>query len=108
MAVLNLKPHVLEYELTTDGYEDSNGDYHEGQTQWIGPIECDAVPSGSSNKIEFEDGSVHVYSYTIYLKNNVREFSIGERVRVTLYGGKKRVFSVKGFHRYQLQAKLWV
>lgn len=109
MAVLKLKPHILEYESKTkEGYEDSMGDFHEGKTEWVGNIECDAVPSsGNANEIKFEDGSVHRYSYVIYLSSDVKEFKVGEKVRVTLYDGKK-VFSVKGFHRYQLQAKLWV
>lgn len=109
MAVLSLKPHILEYQVIKDGYENANGDYHQGESMWKGCIECDAVPaSGKSNEIKFEDGSVKHYSYTIYLKSNVREFQLGEKVRITLYGGIKRIFTVKGFHRYQLQAKLWV
>lgn len=110
MAVISLKPHTLEYEIKTkDGYEDSLGDFHEGKTEWSGSIKCDAVPSnGKANEIRFEDGSVHSYSYIIYLNSDVREFVIGDRVRLTLYGGVKKVFSVKGFQRYQLQAKLWV
>lgn len=109
MAVLKLKPHILEYKITSEGYEDSNGDYHEGTSTWEGNIPCDAVPSnGKSNEVKFEDGSVHRYSYTIYLGSDVREFFIGDVVRVTFLGGVTRTFSVKGFHRYQLQAKLWV
>lgn len=34
MAVLKLKPHVLEYKITSKGYEDSNGDFHEGASTW--------------------------------------------------------------------------
>lgn len=109
MAVLSLKPHILEYQVIKEGYEDANGDYHQGESEWKGHIECDAIPASSkSNEIKFEDGSVKHYSYTIYLKSNVREFQIGEKVRITLYGGIKRAFIVKGFQRYQLQAKLWV
>lgn len=109
MAILQLKPHTLEYQVTSQGYEDANGDYHKGESYWQGEIPCDAVPaSGKSNEVQFEDGSVHKYSYTIYLNNDVRDFCVGEKVRVTLYGGVKRVFTVKGFHRYQLQSKLWV
>lgn len=110
MAVLSLKPHRLEYQVETqEGYEDSLGDYHPSTLKWVGLIECDAVPSsGKSNEIKFEDGSVSHYSYVVYMNSNVREFAIGEKVRITLYGGLQRVFTVKGFHRYQLQAKLWV
>lgn len=110
MAVINTKPHILEYEIKTkEGFEDSIGDFHEGRAEWTGKIECDAVPSsGRANEIKFEDGSVKNYSYTVYMNSNVREFSLGERVRITLHGGIQKVFSVKGFHRYQIQAKLWV
>ena len=110
MAVITLKPHKLEYEIKTqEGYEDSRGDFHEGKTQWKGFIECDAVPSsGKTNEIKFEDGSIHTYSYIVYLNHDVREFLLGEKVRLTLLGGQQRIFTVKGFQRYQLQAKLWV
>lgn len=110
MAVLNLKPHFLEYEVNIhEGYEDSRGDYHEAKTKWEGNIKCDAVPAnGKANEITFEDGSVHSYTYTIYLDSNVREFQIGERIRLNLFGNTQRVFTVKGFQRYQLQSKLWV
>lgn len=110
MAVITLKPHILEYEVKTkEGYVDSIGDFHEGKTKWEGEIQCDAVPSsGKSGEINFEDGSVKYYSYTVYLDSDVREFSLGERVRITLYGNIQRVFTVKGFQRYQTQAKLWV
>lgn len=110
MAVVTLKPHILEYEVKIqEGYEDSMGDFHEGKTEWVGNIECDAVPSnGRANEVTFEDGSVNYYSYTIYLDSNVREFNLGEKVRLSLYGNIQRVFTVKGFQRYQLQSKLWV
>lgn len=110
MAVLKLKPHMLEYEVKTkEGYEDSRGDFHEGKTEWQGRIPCDAVASnGKANEIKFEDGSIKSYSYVVYMDSNVREFVLGERVRITLYEGIQKVFSVKGFQRYQLQSKLWV
>lgn len=110
MAVLKLKPHILEYEVKTkEGYEDSRGDFHEGKTEWVGKIPCDAVPaSGKANEIKFDDGSVKSYSYTIYMDSNVREFVLGEKIRITLYGGIQKILSVKGFQRYQFQTKLWV
>lgn len=109
MAVLTLKPHKLQYLIVENGYEDSNGDYHEGESYWDGNIPCDAVPAnGKSNEIQFEDGSIHKYSYTVYMSSNVRHFYIGEKVRISLLGDKVREFEVKGFQRYQLQSKLWV
>lgn len=52
------------------------------------------------------------YSYTIYLPKKTREFVTGEKVRVSFFGDgtlqEKKEFSVKGFHRYQHQCKMWV
>lgn len=109
MAVLTLKPHRLQYKVITEGYEDANGDYFEGREYWEGCIPCDAVPAnGKSNEIKFEDGKVKEYSYTVYLGKNVRNFSIGEIVRIHFLGGVCREFDVKGFQRWQMQCKLWV
>lgn len=108
MAVLILKPHKLQYLIVEAGYEDANGDYHEGNSSWSEAIECDAVPaSGSANEIQFEDGMVRKYSFTCYLNPNSRNFKIGERIR--LYRNNfYHEYEVKGFQRYQLQCKLWV
>lgn len=109
MAVLELKPHRLSYLVTSPGYEDDNGDYHEGTSRWEGDIECDAVPaSGSANEITFDDGTAHKYSYTVYLPVSCKDFSVGERVRIRHLGNVEREYSVKGFQRWQLQCKLWV
>lgn len=108
MSVLNFKPHRLSFLVVEGGYEDENGDYHPGTSQWVGNEECDAVPNGKAEERTFEDGTVSGYTYTVFLKPNCREFSKGERVKIKLYGGIEREFEVKGFHRYQHQAKIWV
>lgn len=108
MSVIRLYPHRLQYLVSKDGYEDSNGDYHEGETNWEGCIECDAVPAGKASEKEFDDGIVRSYSYTVYLRANCRTFMIGDRIKIHLLEGVEREFSVKGFHRYQKQCKLWV
>lgn len=108
MSVIELKPHLLLYRVIEDGYEDDNGDWHEGSEKWSDPIKCHAVPSGSANEITFEDGTTSHYSYMIgRLAPDCREFKIGEDVRLSV-NGIEREFEVKGFHRYQLQSKLWV
>lgn len=108
MSVLEFKPHRLEYLVTSPGYEDEEGNYHPGESTWEGDIECDAVPSGKSEEMTFEDGIVRKYSYTVYLPNNCKDFAIGDRVRISLLGEVKREFEVKGFHRWQHQCKIWV
>lgn len=108
MSVVNFKPHNLQYLVATPGYDDENGNYHEGEKHWEGNIPCDAVPNGKAEERTFEDGVVRKYSYTVYLPSNSKSFVIGDRVRIVLLGGIEREFEVKGFHRYQKQCKLWV
>ena len=108
MSVINLIPHTLCYLIVSEGYEDENGDWHEGSSKWSDPIPCHAVPAGAANEIAFPDGTVSKYSYTIgRLKPDCREFEIGEKVRINILG-VEREYEVKGFHRYQIQSKLWV
>lgn len=108
MSVIELKLHLLSYRVTSDGYEDDNGDWHEGESGWSEPLQCHAVPAGAANEIAFADGTTAHYSYVIgRLDSNCREFQIGEEVKVII-DGMAREFEVKGFHRYQLQSKIWV
>lgn len=107
MAVLVMKKQHLSYLVKTDGYEDANGDYHEGSSEWRGYIPCNAVPAGKAAERTFEDGKVRAYSYTIGLDTDI-DFQIGDRVKIEFHDGKVREFGVKGFHRYQLQCKIWV
>lgn len=108
MSVIELKSHLLSYRVIEDGYEDDNGDWHEGSESWSEPIKCHAVPAGRANAITFADGTMSTYTYTVgRLSPDCREFKIGEDVRLTI-DDVEREFQVKGFHRYQLQSKLWV
>ena len=108
MPVLDLKPHTLSYLIVSNGYEDDNGDWHEGEETWSEEISCHAVPAGSANIINYEDGRTASYSYTIgRIDPDCKEFDVGERIRLHI-GESVKEYSVKGFHRYQLQAKLWV
>lgn len=108
MPVIGLIPHTLSYLVITEGYEDDNGDWHEGGPSWSEPIPCHAVSAGRANEITFSDGTTATYTYTVgRLAPDCREFQIGEEVRLDVCG-IVREFTVKGFHRYQLQSKLWV
>ncbi len=108
MSVINPIPHTLSYLVVSDGYEDDNGDWHKGTSGWSDPMECHAVPAGQANEITFADGTTGTYTYTVgRLDPDCREFQIGEKVRLNVCG-IEREFQVKGFHRYQLQSKIWV
>lgn len=106
--ILDDRPHKLQYQVTTPGYEDENGDYHQGGSHYEGNIPCRHVPNGKVEEKEFEDGVVRTYSSVVRLDANCREFSIGEKVNIFLLGGINREYEVKGFNRYQTYCKLWV
>ncbi len=108
MSVIDLIPHTLRYCIVSDGYEDENGDWHEGKDEWSEPIKCHAVPSGAANEITFPDGTTCTYNYTVgRLAPDCREYIIGEKIRLNVLGIESE-FQVKGFHRYQLQSKIWL
>lgn len=108
MAVLKLMPHRLEWLSTTKGTVAPNGDYIAGSSVWQGSLPCSAVPNGSAKMIVFADGVARPYSYVITLSPMVRDFVVGERIRLTLIGGRQEEYSVQGFGRYQHLSKLWV
>lgn len=108
MPVLRLNPHKLSVLFVRDGYEDGNGDWHQGELEWGEPVDCHAIPAGQANQITFNDGTTANYSYTIGgLNPNMEELKIGDRV-LLIIGNDKIEYSVKGFHRYQLQCKIWI
>ncbi len=109
MAVLDLSPHTLSYKEVSEGHNDQNGDWVAGDETWVDDYcKCDVVPAGKANVITIPDGAVQNYSYTIYnLPRTCREFKYGDTIKLSLFGDK-REFKVLGFHRYQLQCKIWV
>lgn len=111
MAVLNFAAHHMDYEIVTNGYTDEEtGDYIKGKSEWHDGYDCDVVPAGKANTLSIPDGSLHPYSYTVYnLPKNCREFHYGDKIRIHFYKGDEvREFLVLGFHRYQLQSKIWI
>lgn len=113
MAVLDFAAHTLDYLAVIEGHVDrATGDYIDGSEEWIECYcKCDIVPAGKANEIAIPDGQVDTYSYIIYnLPRSCRTFKYGDKIRIKFYGSNSEVreFYVKGFHRYQMQCKLWV
>lgn len=113
MSVLNMKAHVLGYLVSSEGYRDEEtGDWIKGYTREVESYcKCDIVPNGKANTITIPDGSVHTYSYTVRnLPRDCREFRYGDKITISHYGKPetKQTYTVLGFHRYQLQCKIWV
>jgi len=109
MAVLNMSPCYLYVSETGASYVDENGNKHVGGTTYEKYIKCDVVPAGQANEIDFGDGVLQTYSYTIYVhKKGCRDFALGEKIKFEKDGNLSGEFLVKGFHRYQHQVKIWI
>ncbi len=102
------RPHILQYQVTTGEYEDEIGDYHPGDSHFEGNIPCRFEPNGKATTIAFEDGKTYVYQYVVYLDQNCREFKYGDNIRLLRDGVVVEEKQVQGFHRGQLNARLWV
>jgi len=85
-----------------------NGDWIEGESSWGAPIQCDAFPStGKAAPVNFPDGHNDVYAYEIHLDIAEDPFEVGDQVRINVKGHCAE-YTVKGYHRYSYNAKLWV
>ena len=112
MAVLqtlvNIAPCTLRYKSQAAGSINANGDPVEGSGTWS-EIPCDAVPAGIANERVFDDGVKRSYSHTIYLKPDCPELHYGQTIALKYNNSSEATYhTIKGFHRYQLQAKAWV
>lgn len=109
MAILDFRSSRFDYLIESEGYRNEDGDYVDGESQWVEYLPCNIVPAGQANQIAIPDGTVETYSYTIHTSADCREFKYGEKVRLHILGNEEGVVkTVKGFQRYQLQAKIWV
>lgn len=106
--MLKLRPHILQYEVKSNGHEDENGDWHPGTSSFEGNIPCRYELNGKANTITFEDGSSYAYQYMVYLNQNCKSLSYGDTVRILKEGVVVCTKKVQGFNRGQLNAKLWL
>ena len=107
--MISFRPHKLNLIKYGNGSYDSTGKFIPGGESVITDIECRFEPNGRANTIALEDGQVYVYSYMVYLNVDCPEISYGDEVElINAYGGFVGKFPVKGFHRGQLNAKIWL
>lgn len=111
MYGISFRPHKLLAVTHVDGGIDENGIPSE-DTEEFTEMPCRIEPNGSARQIRFEDGTAHIYSYTVYLDRDCKAFRVGDKVRLVGLDGEMtdnaKEFRVLGFHRYQLSARLWV
>lgn len=107
MAIIGFRESWLEYSTQSPAAYDENGDLVGGSHEWTGHISCDVAVSGGAAEITLPNGVVTRYSYTLNLDRDCREFRYGDRIRLHVLGYEGVELTVKGFHRYQLQCRLW-
>lgn len=95
-----------------EGSYDSSRDWvPSGEPTYSEYIACRYEPNGGrASTITLPDGKEYRYSYTVYLNvNPALEIRYGDIVELTSQDGKVMgEFEVKGFHRGQLDMKVWV
>lgn len=109
MAVLDFRSSYFDYLIEGLAVKDEDGFITKGEPTWVNKyMTCNIVPAGQANQITMPDGTVETYSYTIHASTRCRDFKYGDKIRIHVLGGEGEIKSVKGFHRYQLQTKIWV
>ena len=109
--MVSFRPHKMRIITKGEGYYDSNGDWKEAEESYSDYIACRYEPNGSANTITLPDGKEYRYSYTIYLNvNPALVIRYGDILELTSQDGVVigSEFEVKGFHRGQLDMKVWV
>ncbi|MEG2771980.1 MAG: hypothetical protein RR960_06525 [Alistipes sp.] len=111
--MVEFRPHKLQYTSTTGGHEDpENGDWIPGVTSWSKAVSCRYVPNGRAVEIELPngDGTVKKYTYKVLLDlDYTKDYTFGEPIRLfDQRGVQVAEKTVLGFHRGQLNMKIWL
>lgn len=109
MALVRFRLHTIRLVTAGTGSYAENGDYIPAADTLSDPIPCRYEPNGRARTIPFGDDKGYVYDYTIYLNTDCPDIAYDQPLK--LYD-KDGVcigdYRCKGFHRGQLDAKLWV
>lgn len=110
MKPVRFRPHTLSLLVITGGYQDeATGDFVPGSESWSERIPCRYEPNGKARVVPVGQGKDSVYEYTVYLNADCPEINFGQQVKLYDENGNEfGQYPAKGFHRGQLDAKLWV
>ncbi len=110
MALVDFRPHCLHLIRKGEGAYDGNGDWQEASDGLAACIPCRYEPNGAARTITLPDGNAYKYSYMVYLNVNPKlEIKYGDIIELISQDGKNMgQYEVKGFHRGQLDMKVWV
>lgn len=110
--MVSFRPHKMRVIHKGDGKYNANGDWVQNDKPYSSDeIPCRYEPNGSANTITLPDGKEYRYSYTIYLNVNPDlVIQYGDIIELTSQDGIVigSNFEVRGFHRGQLDMKVWV
>jgi hypothetical protein len=110
MCIVSFRPHYLRVLVFSQGYYDSAGTWHEGVETASRDIACRYEPNGGKARVvPIGEGKNAEYSYTVYLNTDCPEIPFGTRLELFDQNHESiGIYSSLGFHRGQLDAKLWV
>ena len=109
MVSVSFRPHTLKLLTLTGGHYDKNHDYVAGTESWSSPIPCRYEPNGRARVVPVGEGKDFRYEYLVYLNTDCPEIAYGQHVRLYDADGVQiGEYEARGFHRGQLDAKLWV
>lgn len=107
--MVEFRPHTLTLSVSLPGSYDSSGRFTNGGERTTKGIPCRFEPNGRANTIALEDGTIYTYSYMVYMDVDCPEISFGDVVELFDQSGQSNGrFTAHGFHRGQLNSKLWV
>lgn len=109
--MVSFRPHTMRVVHSGEGSYDTNGDWQEDdRKRCCCEFPCRYEPNGRANTITLPDGENYKYSYTVYLDVNPSfRIRYGDLIELTSQDGIViGQFEVKGFHRGQLDMKIWV
>jgi len=108
--MVSFRPHKMRIVTRGDGAYDTNGNWTESAPSYSDYIPCRYEPNGSAQTITLPDGTIYRYSFTVYMcVNPALLLRYGDVIELTSQDGIVRgEFPVKGFHRGQLDMKVWV
>ena len=108
-SLVRFRPHFISTLEVSGGYYDDRRDYHEGTESWSELMPCRYEPNGKARTVPVGEGRDYRYEYVVYMNQDCPQISYGQKVR--LYDASQQLigdYEVKGFHRGQLDAKVWL
>lgn len=100
-------PHILTATITTDAYQDENGNWVPGSTSTRNEI-CRAEPNSTGRFIIAADGEQIYYSWMVYLPQGVGFIQTGTDITIAWNGDQIVSGKVQRFSNGQLNTRIWL